>query len=1464
MNRHLNLSYLYLLFCAVALLSCERTGKTKDICCADSLNERSYNFHYRNLDSTLYYADLAYKASTHYAAGRAEALNNRSFYLFMKMDFQGARKELNKIYSTTDNEIELLIADISMMRICQRTSDNKEFYDYRNRAVRRIRRIAEEKENFDEREQKRLIYAQSDFHIVSSVYYYYLQQQKQSMDEILKVVPDGEIRKDTAQLLMLYYMKGSGGMCEGDSSTQISLRELDYLTSCINLSHSAHYPYFEANSLQALSEMLLDPSISKILYQYRPKDIHSFNTENVSDSLLPLSLSRKALSLFKHYDDYYQIAGTYRTIAGSLFQLGKYHDALDSLQVALDYVNRHHSKYYHCTDSTHLLTLYRSGEKTSLEMQWLRGGKIKTVSEWIARLREQISLTYSALGMKLQSDYNRNIYLDILDVTRQDKEWESRYDTLERESKQMSVLTASVLFTLIFIVVILFFANYIWRKNNSHHIEKIKQILEICRKVTNYIPEAQDSIPEIANSLTRLIQNEMKNLFGCSAFRIYILGNNEEGASQTEVAETNACNLSFPLLLSDKNIHAEIQLQTVRRLSKDEKMLIKVLLPYVAWTLENANIFLLLGDRRKQLEKEKNVYEQHIIDNKRENLNKKACMALVNNITPFLDRIINDVNKLNTTSDKCLKQERYQYISELINRINEYNEILSLWIKMRRGILSLHIENFPLSEIFNIVGKSRMSFEMKQQCLEIEKTHVSVKADKALTLFMLNTLMENARKYTPQGGHIKVKADEQPNYIEISVIDDGPGLSRDDVLCILGEKVYDSKRIGLNHGENNEAIRQSKGYGFGLINCKGIIEKYRKTGSVFSVCEFHIDSVLGKGSRFSFRLPKSIITTLSVLIGILFFISCGNPQSYNRSQHKNLASGMRDSFLISASHYADSAYYSNVYGYYKDALMYTDSALNKMNKHIRLLQPKARMATLTGESDAAETDWLLHHYDADYYILLDVRNEAAVAALALRQWNIYKYNNNAYTTLYKMVGEDHDLEAFCKKMQASASNKMVGLFVCIILFLCLIFAYYIMYFRRRMLYRLNLEQVLEINHEVFACTVNETPESDDTLQRVPQTILNEIYNSVDALRPIKAMGLTVYNGNSHQFNKAYRQTFQTDRSRLEEFMRESFENKKTIFTDDRKIVCYPLIVETSETSLCIGSLGIAIGSNPEEGDNLLGELIARYISIAIFNASIRIQHSLQEIDEAQNSKQRAIFEETQLHIQNQVLDNCFSALKHETLYYPTRIQQIVGKLTTEVSQTTEKEQQDTLSQLVNYYKEIFTLLSSCASRQLQEITFKRSVVSIDVLREEALKYVVRMNRRKKSQYTLQTDMPVAEVIGDIDLLRFMTENLLEEASDNCAGPSTVFLKAIPQDDFVRFEFTNPEQQLAQDELDELFYPRLDKMRDADGNLKGTEYLLCKQIIREHDEYTGHKGCRIIAEKCPTGGTTIWWTILRKK
>ena len=109
----------------------------------DRLNDISYAFHYRNLDSTAYYADKALALSSDYSNGRAEALNNLAFVCIMRMDYDSANRLLDKATSTTDNQIELLVSDVQCMRLCQRQSRNKDFYTYRESALRRLHRIKE-------------------------------------------------------------------------------------------------------------------------------------------------------------------------------------------------------------------------------------------------------------------------------------------------------------------------------------------------------------------------------------------------------------------------------------------------------------------------------------------------------------------------------------------------------------------------------------------------------------------------------------------------------------------------------------------------------------------------------------------------------------------------------------------------------------------------------------------------------------------------------------------------------------------------------------------------------------------------------------------------------------------------------------------------------------------------------------------------------------------------------------------------------------------------------------------------------------------------------------------------------------------------------------------------------------------------------------------------------------------------
>nr|WP_320058379.1 hypothetical protein [uncultured Bacteroides sp.] len=54
------------------------------------------------------------------------------------------------------------------------------------------------------------------------------------------------------------------------------------------------------------------------------------------------------------------------------------------------------------------------------------------------------------------------------------------------------------------------------------------------------------------------------------------------------------------------------------------------------------------------------------------------------------------------------------------------------------------------------------------------------------------------------------------------------------------------------------------------------------------------------------------------------------------------------------------------------------------------------------------------------------------------------------------------------------------------------------------------------------------------------------------------------------------------------------------------------------------------------------------------------------------------------------------------------------------------------------------------------------------------------------------------------------------------------------------------------------------MAGVRGELTGTEYLVCKQIIRDHDEFALRRGCRINAEPVAEGGFTVYFTIPKRE
>ena len=823
----------------------------------DKLNSLSYSNHYRNLDSTEIYARQAIALSSAYSDGRAEALNHLAFVSMARMDYQRAEQQLKEAISLTDNQIELFVAEVQQMRLCQRRSRNRDFYEHRERAMECWKRINEERVALSERMLLRLIYAESEFAIVNSTYYYYVGLERQSV-QALKAVNLDELRRDTAQYLNYLYNVGAGGFITDGSDDEVYQEEVEYLTRCLNTSQRHHYPYFEANAKEALADHLGD-----------------------------IDLAQEALEGFQVYGDVYQIAGAYRTLASCYHATGDDEQALADLQQAL------------------------SDER------------INQAPDLVASIREQMSVVYSALNDKQNSDRNRNIYIDLQEQTRQDRELEARAAMLDQSVTQLNWMIVAVVVAILLLVFLLGLFN--WMHQQEKQNSELDDLLE----------------------------------------------------------------------------------------QKEEE----------------------ISEARLRVEK-----------NERRHLEQRAKLSMVVGITPLIDRIIHEVKSLENT-DHVEKQERLDYIRELTDQINAQNDILTHWIQLRQGELSLHIESFPLQPLFDIIGRSKTGFNMKGISLEVLPTTAVVKADRVLTLFMLNTLADNARKFTEKGGEVHVTANETVDYVELSVADTGKGMSQKELAQVFNHQV-------------------KGGHGFGLMNCKGIIEKYHKISQIFQVCQLSAESEEGRGSRFFFRLPKGVVRLLAVCSILL---SVGAMPVY--SQTLPTISNIDQAHI-----YADSAYFSNINGTYGKTLEFADSCLKHLNAHYLRQYPKGHLLMHSLDNAAMmapEIQWLHDSVATNYQIILDIRNESAVAALALHEWDLYYYNNKVYTQLFKELSADNSLADYCRMMQQSQSNKRIAVILLILILMLIVPAYYVLYYRHRLNSRFRKERMQQTNIEL----------ADDELRR---------------------------------------------------------------------------------------------------------------------------------------------------------------------------------------------------------------------------------------------------------------------------------------------------------------------------------------------------------------------------------------------
>ena len=179
---------------------------------------------------------------------------------------------------------------------------------------------------------------------------------------------------------------------------------------------------------------------------------------------------------------------------------------------------------------------------------------------------------------------------------------------------------------------------------------------------------------------------------------------------------------------------------------------------------------------------------------------------------------------------------------EITDTILEQTEKLDFLIqslvklsRMENGIIAVHPKQTEVTELF---GRLKTEYakmaEEKQIFLNVEPTDLKAEFDLKWTGEALGNILDNAVKYTPDGGNVTVTVRPWQFYVRIDIADTGIGISSEHYHDVF-QRFYRA-----------EEVAAQEGVGLGLYLANGIITRQKGYISV--------QSAVGKGTVFSVYL----------------------------------------------------------------------------------------------------------------------------------------------------------------------------------------------------------------------------------------------------------------------------------------------------------------------------------------------------------------------------------------------------------------------------------------------------------------------------------------------------------------------------------------------------------------------------------------------------------------------------------
>ncbi|MCX6148594.1 MAG: HAMP domain-containing sensor histidine kinase [Candidatus Kapabacteria bacterium] len=196
--------------------------------------------------------------------------------------------------------------------------------------------------------------------------------------------------------------------------------------------------------------------------------------------------------------------------------------------------------------------------------------------------------------------------------------------------------------------------------------------------------------------------------------------------------------------------------------------------------------------------------------------------------------------------DKMGKEDIIKRSNDIQTTANRMNELIKNLLDINRletGKFTINLSEVSINEVINEIVTNFITYSQSKNIevkFNFEKEYI-VNSDKDKLFQILENLISNAIKYSPQGKIVKIQFSIVDSFTRISVIDDGPGLSDEDKSKLFEKFTrLSAKPTG---GENST--------GLGL----SIVKKLAQAIGGNVGC----NSELGAGSEFYVDLPNSKI-----------------------------------------------------------------------------------------------------------------------------------------------------------------------------------------------------------------------------------------------------------------------------------------------------------------------------------------------------------------------------------------------------------------------------------------------------------------------------------------------------------------------------------------------------------------------------------------------------------------------------